>query len=54
MQPDALMPLLLQRHDVLERTAQDHVFSEECWCYPRLDYVDPDTGVEVWVHHEPH
>jgi hypothetical protein len=25
-----------------------------CWCMPRLEYVDPETGNEVWVHHEPH
>ena len=21
-----------------------------CWCNPELDYRDPDTGAEVWVH----
>lgn len=21
-----------------------------CWCGPQLDSVDPDTGVEVWIH----
>jgi hypothetical protein len=53
MQLDLMLPLI-QRHEVLERTVEDHVFSEKCWCFPRLEYVDPDTGVEVWVHHEPH
>ena len=24
-----------------------------CWCNPELDYVDPITGAEVWVHKEP-
>jgi hypothetical protein len=24
-----------------------------CWCNPELDYVDPETGVKVWVHKEP-
>ena len=53
MQLDLMLPLI-QRHEVLERTVEEHVFSEKCWCFPRLEYVDPDTGVEVWVHHEPH
>ena len=21
-----------------------------CWCNPELDYRDPDTGAEVWIH----
>ncbi len=21
-----------------------------CWCNPELNYRDPDTGAEVWVH----
>jgi hypothetical protein len=25
----------------------------QCWCNPELDYVDPITGAEVWVHKEP-
>lgn len=24
-----------------------------CWCEPELDYKDPDTGAEVWIHKEP-
>jgi hypothetical protein len=23
-----------------------------CWCEPELDYKDPDTGAEVWIHRE--
>ena len=23
---------------------------EDCWCEPELDYEDPDTGNQVWVH----
>jgi hypothetical protein len=22
----------------------------KCWCEPELDYKDPDTGAEVWIH----
>lgn len=22
----------------------------QCWCKPRLNYVNPDTGCELWVH----
>jgi hypothetical protein len=25
----------------------------KCWCEPDLDYVDPETGAEVWVHRKP-
>jgi hypothetical protein len=32
--------------------AREHEESEDCWCHPTLDYVDPDTGVAVYVHHE--
>lgn len=27
-----------------------HDSSTACWCGPELDYVDPDTGCEVWMH----
>ena len=31
--------------------AREHVTdSSKCWCDPELDYKNPDTGVEVWVH----
>ncbi len=31
--------------------ARQHIESKECWCNPALDYVDPESGNEVWVHH---
>lgn len=30
-----------------------HAESPECFCAPRLDYTNPDTGVKVWVHKGP-
>ena len=27
-----------------------HKDSADCWCGPELDYVDPETGVSVYVH----
>ena len=34
-----------------EPVALEHVTDgSKCWCDPELDYKDPDTGVEVWVH----
>jgi len=27
-----------------------HIESKDCWCSPTLDYIDPKTGYEVWVH----
>lgn len=31
-------------------TLREHISSPDCWCEPELDYKDPDTGAEVWVH----
>ena len=28
----------------------EHEISKDCWCEPYLDYKDPETGEEVWVH----
>jgi hypothetical protein len=45
-----------EKHVMLDRgqEATEHLPSPLCWCCPRLEYVDPETGNEVWVHHEPH
>ena len=32
----------------------EHIESEECWCEPELEYEDPETGNQVWVHREVH
>ena len=32
----------------------DHINSPDCWCEPELEYVDPESGSEVWVHREIH
>lgn len=33
---------------------QEHITDgTPCWCNPVLDYKDPDTGTEVWIHKEP-
>jgi len=37
-----------------QQQPREHEASENCWCHPILDYKDPDTGNEVWVHNEPH
>jgi hypothetical protein len=31
-----------------------HKNSKDCWCEPELDYEDPETGAQVWVHREIH
>ena len=45
-----------EKHVMLDREPEvfKHLPSPLCWCMPRLEYVDPETGNEVWVHHEPH
>jgi hypothetical protein len=30
----------------------DHIESAECWCHPTLDYTNPETGVQLWIHHK--
>ena len=32
---------------------KDHEMSPQCWCFPRLEFKDPKTGNEIWVHHQP-
>ncbi len=32
---------------------REHTTSADCWCNPTIDYVNPDTGATVYVHHEP-
>ena len=32
---------------------REHIMSGDCWCNPELNYTDPETGSEVWVHKEP-
>jgi hypothetical protein len=36
----------------LPYTPREHT-DENCWCSPVLDFTDPETGVEVWVHNHP-
>lgn len=35
------------------KPTREHVEREDCWCHPTLDYTDPETGVQHWIHHEP-
>jgi len=30
----------------------DHLLTKDCWCYPILEYVNEETGVELWVHND--
>lgn len=47
---------VMEKHLMVDRgeDAVEHLPSPLCWCMPRLEFVDPGTGNEVWVHHEPH
>ena len=31
-----------------------HQDSSDCWCFPTLMFVDPDTGMSVYKHYFPH
>ncbi len=55
VQPPSL-PLLAALLDVPDAgvpAMRIHVESGDCWCNPTLDYRDPETGRDHWVHHEP-
>ncbi len=26
--------------------------TDDCWCHPILDYTNPQTGDQVWIHNE--
>ncbi len=32
----------------------EHIDDESCWCEPELNYEDPNSGNQVWVHRETH
>lgn len=55
--PDLQAQFRVRRHEVLEATppqrAEHITDGSPCWCEPELDYKDPDTGAEVWIHKEP-
>lgn len=36
------------------RPGREHSTSRHCWCGPTLDYVDQETGAQVWVHQVVH
>jgi hypothetical protein len=29
-----------------------HIESERCWCEPELEFEDPETSNQVWIHRE--
>jgi len=37
-----------------EEYMPEHINTRNCWCNPELDYEDPETGNQVWVHRELH
>jgi len=38
--------------DIVRVGPKIHFTSKYCWCDPTLDYIDPKTGNEVWVHNK--
>ena len=52
---DDLMGVLTQIDNMITGLSSlRHVDSPDCWCEPELDYEDPETGAQVWVHREVH
>lgn len=35
-----------------EEYAPRHINTKFCWCEPELDYEDPETANQVWVHRD--
>ena len=29
---------------------RQHIDSADCWCSPNVEFIDPVTRVQVWVH----
>lgn len=53
---DAITALLeaLAQSVSQEPVKREHITDgSPCWCNPELNYKDPETGAEVWVHKEP-
>lgn len=48
------MEVSTEKQSAQQQELREHQTSEHCWCHPTLEYKDPDTGNEVWVHNEPH
>jgi len=44
-----LMRALKER---LSGKAPEHTASQDCWCKPEAEYVDPESGAKVWVHRQ--
>jgi hypothetical protein len=42
-----------QQFAPIHKCERQHSTTEHCWCEPTLDYVDPETGIKVWVHNRP-
>ena len=42
------------RHQTYANLKKEHISSAECWCEPEVDYIDPETGVAVYVHKQGH
>lgn len=40
----------MQRLTDVQQEPEHITDGRPCWCEPELDYKDPETGVEVWVH----
>ena len=44
----------LQQPVSQEPVKREHITDgSPCWCNPELNYKDPETGAEVWIHKEP-
>ena len=50
---ETLTPLPDGAAEHLKSIAQEHVASEDCWCGPEVEYMDPETGAAVYVHKRP-
>ena len=37
---------------VMPECGAEHFENRSCWCEPQLDYKDPETMKEVWIHQD--
>jgi len=41
---------LIDIFHVMPLFGREHECSTDCWCNPKMEFENPDTGAQVWSH----
>lgn len=41
---------LIDHFHVVPLFGREHESSAKCWCGPKMEHENPDTGAQVWLH----